>query len=187
MPAEIYFSRCSWKFISQGLARFLKFISLSVGIGDRVRFWEDHWRGDAPFCSLFLYLYRLSLSHNTSISAMFSLNSQFVGWDFKFFRGLNERECSEFASLMVILESFSLRLFIPDRRIWIANPFGVFSCKSSFEKLIECPDTPFSHLVLIWKASVPLKVKGFTWTVVHKGINTNDRFQKRRPSLYACS
>ncbi|KAK9266383.1 hypothetical protein L1049_027285 [Liquidambar formosana] len=171
-------ARSPWKFTSQGLDRFLEFTSLSVGKGDRVRFWEDHWRGDASFCSLFPRLYRLSLAHNASISSMVSIESQSFRWDFKFFRNLNERESSNLASLLNILEGFSLSLFIPVKRVWIADSSGVFSCKSYFEKLIGS-----SHILscfpsdLIWKARVPLKVKVFAWTVFYKGINTNDKFQ----------
>lgn len=104
---------------------------------------------------------------------MFSLDSYAGGWNLNFFRGLNERECAEFASLMMILEGFSLRFLIPDTRIWLANPSGVFSVKSSYEKLIECLDSPpFPPSSLIWNSRVPLQVKVFVWSAVHKGINT---------------
>lgn len=90
---------------------------MSVGKGDRIRFWVDHWRGEAPCCSLFSRLYRLSLAHNFTISSMVSTESQSFGWDFKFFRNLNESESLDLASLLGILEGFSLSLFILDRRV----------------------------------------------------------------------
>lgn len=149
--------------IFQGLDRFLEFTSLSVGKGDTVRFWEDHWTVEASFCSLFPRLYRLPLTHNVSISSIVSSESHSFGWDFKFFCNLNERESSDLASLLGILEGFSLNLFIPDKRVWSAYSSRVFSCKSYFEKLIGYSLVLYCFPSdLIWKASVPLKVKIFS-------------------------
>lgn len=184
-PSSRILARCAWKFIAQGLEGFLGFISLLVGKGDRVCFWEDHWRGNSPFYTLIPRLYRLSLSHNVSISTMASSDALSFGWDFNFIRNLNDRESLELASLLVLLEGFTMHSFIPDRRVWTGDSSGLFPCKSYFDKLIESHSIhSFTPADAIWKASVPLKVKFFAWTVVLKRINTNELFQKRRPSVY---
>lgn len=114
----------------------------------------------------------LSLAYDVFISSMVSSVSSHQGWNFKFFRNLNDRGSIDLSALLSLLDGFSLSSFIPDRRIWIANSSGVFSCKSYFDKLIGSPNLPiFLPSAMIWKASVPLKVHVFAWTVVHKRIN----------------
>ena len=155
--------------------------SLSVGNGGLIRFWEDIWLGDAPLSISFPQLYRLTLAHNVSISSMISSMSPSLSWDFKFFQDLNDRECCGLVSLLARLEGVSLRVHIPDRRTWLADSLGTFSF---FGKMIDCSDIPiFVPFALIWKADVPLKVRFFAWSVVHKRINTNELFQRRRPYL----
>lgn len=77
---------CSWKFISQGLLRFLESTSLVVGGGGGkiLDFGRCLAVGEA-FSTLFPWLDSLLLTHNISISSIVSSFSFPHTWDFKFF------------------------------------------------------------------------------------------------------
>ncbi|KAM7520449.1 hypothetical protein LguiB_019411 [Lonicera macranthoides] len=89
--------RNPWKYISHGLESFLEHTKLEVGGGSTIRFWEDKWRGESAFDSLFPRLYRLSVNKGDSIASLASLNSDcLVSWNLSFSRNLNERELEEY-------------------------------------------------------------------------------------------
>ena len=50
----------------------------------------------------------------------------------------------DFSSLMSIISEAPLSNSMPDRRVWVGDKSGVFSCKSFFELLIDSQDeNPF--------------------------------------------
>lgn len=152
-------ARCPRKFISQGLPRFLSHCSFVVGNGERIHFWEDVWKGDIPLSDRFPRLYSLSRAHNSSILDMVVSPSFHLGWDFRFFRNLNDREICEFSSLLSLLEGVVLRPSTLDRRRWLLHSSGIFSCHSFMESIIlGSNENSFPPFKMIWKSKVPLKV-----------------------------
>lgn len=53
-----------WKIILKELPSFSHFVRYVVGEGKDAYFWEDHWVGKRPLCSLFPRLYHLSAFKN---------------------------------------------------------------------------------------------------------------------------
>ena len=73
---------------------------------------------------------------------------------------------------------------LDNRRYWIGDPIGLFSCKAFFESLIEDPLLPsFKPSLKIWKAKVSLKLQVCTWIIAHDKVSTNEILQKRRPNF----
>lgn len=62
-----------WEFNS-----FVNLVSLKLGAGSKIRFWEDTWVGDIPFSEAFPRLFQLPTVQNYPISAVFSLHDLFV-------------------------------------------------------------------------------------------------------------
>ena len=52
-----------------GWEDFNKNTQFIVGMGNRVRFWQDEWYGDQPFQLAFLRLYSISIDREASIEA----------------------------------------------------------------------------------------------------------------------
>ena len=171
-----------WKFISQVYHSFSSLLSLRVGDGTRIRFWEDLWIGESSFLELFPRLYRVSSLHNAPISEFFTSQDNQLSWNFHFIRNLNYRLASEVVLLLNILAPFRV-LSIPDRRIWSLESAGVYTC-SSFFKYLSRSSNPTSVILsnFFWKIKAPSKVKAFVWTAVLNRINTNDLLQIRRPN-----
>ncbi|KAM7513904.1 hypothetical protein LguiA_003487 [Lonicera macranthoides] len=175
--------RNPWKYISHGLESFLEHTKLEVGGGSTVRFWEDKWRGETTFDSLFPRLYRLSVNKGDSIASLAFLNSNcIVSWNLSFSRNLNERELEEYLSLLRVIEGVRLSPGSMDYRRWLLKGEG-FSCSSFYKSLIDSPTNPqFAPSKVIWAAGIPTKVKVFSWLVAHGRVNTYDMLQKRRPN-----
>ena len=71
-----------------------------------------------------------------------------------------------------------------DKRVWVGEKSGSFSCKSYFELLINLlDDALFVPYKTIWKVGIPPKVKVFAWLASWKKVNTYDLLQIRRPYL----
>ena len=58
-----------WRDIRMGWEDFSKNYQFVVGLGNRVRFWQDGWCGDQPFHLAFPRLYRIAIDKEVSIRA----------------------------------------------------------------------------------------------------------------------
>ena len=175
--------RAPWKSISLIFTCWSRHLSVRVGNGEVVRFWEDVWMGQSSFAADFPHLYRVARSHNSSIASMACSLLAPIAWNFDFSRNLYDRETSQLVSLLSRVDHFSLSPLLEDKRVWALHSSGIFSCKSFFDYIIDNPQIPqFPFCKKVWKACVPLKVKVFMWALIHGGILTNDTLQKRRPN-----
>jgi len=172
-----------WKSISRIYPVWFRFIFVRVGNGELAKFWEDVWVGTSSFAVSFPYLYRISQSHNCSITSMACLSLAPISWNFNFPRNLNDREVGELIGLLSRLEHVSLVLSLEDKWVCAIHSLGSFSCTTFLDELIDKPRIRlFPFHKKIWRACVSFKVKVFLWILVHRGTLTNDALQKRRPS-----
>ena len=154
--------RNPWKAISKNLDSFKTFIRLKVGKGgDRIRFWEDSWISDAPLSSLFPRLQIVSCNRNFLISSLASwTSSNQLLWNLSFQRLFNNMEVEDFSNLMALVSDAPISNIISNRRAWVGDKLGFFSCKSFFELLIDSPgENSFVPHKLIWKEGIPPKVQ----------------------------
>ena len=61
-----------WRSIHMGWEDFSKNIRFEVGVGDRVKFWTDHWCGDSPLRFSYPSVYRIASNKGASVA--FSLD-----------------------------------------------------------------------------------------------------------------
>jgi hypothetical protein len=93
-------------------------------------FWEDVWRGDNSFKTMYPRLYRISECHREPITSFYRLENGEICWDFHLRWNLNDLESIEMASLLGTLSSV-----IPSRedcRVWTLEDFGIFGPERSF-------------------------------------------------------
>ena len=77
---------------------------------------------------------------------------------------------------------FNVGSSLEDRRIWLADSSGIFSCKSAFAWLRRDNSIPINYQAkCIWKLSILVKVKVFTCLLVVGKLNVHSSLQRRRP------
>ena len=175
--------RSPWKFISSLHEDFQQLVGFRVGDGRRIRFWEDVWWGGETLSNQFGDLYRLSLAHNRTIAEMVVLsnNSSPHGWDLQFFRNLHDREIGHLTNLTLILDQVHLIEGVADTRIWQPDNSGGFSSRSAFWVLRRDDEIQdFRYYKIIWKSTIPSRIKVFAWSLSLKRINTYDVLQRKR-------
>ena len=175
-----------WKSIAKVWSSFVQNIRLVVGKGDTIRFWEDIWVGVCPLKESFPRIFHLSNNRKMSIHSVVSWSSANVfSWNLTFFRNFNDREFSEYLSLLQVIQNANLNQNLSDKRVWTAHQSGEFSCKSFFDILSSSQNTtPLPQFNFIWKRGVPSKIKVFAWLALLGRVNTCDLLQKWRP--YMC-
>ena len=162
-------------------------VSFKVSNGNKVRFWEDRWDGENSLEVLFPSLFRLSTLNSQPISDFVDETRLQVegstGWNFHFSsQNLLDREILQLQDLLQRLERRHLCTSIEGRRIWLADSSGIFSCKSVFAWFGRDNSIPVNYQAkCIWKLSIPVKVKMFTWLLVLGKRNVHNNLQKRRP------
>ncbi|KAK9951574.1 hypothetical protein M0R45_007012 [Rubus argutus] len=176
-------SRSPWKDISAGLCDFSKCVQLVVGDGRIVRFWEDIWIGDKPFCEIFPRLFRLSRLYNASIDSLVSPSTIPVDWNFGFRRNLNDVEALEVSGLLGLIERVVLQDSKKDTKKWNLETSGAFTC-TSFRNFLcnENPYPNFDPAKFVWESKVLPKVKFLGWLMAHGRLNTCEMLQRRRPN-----
>ena len=69
---------------------------------------------------------------------------------------------------------------LEDRRVWVKDPSGHFSCKRVFEFLTSNSNVP-DLFQIFWKAPIPSKVKVFMWLLTLGKLSAHDVLRKRSP------
>ena len=137
-----------WRGIRMGWEDFIKNCQFVVGLGNRVRFWQDGWYGDPPFQLAFPRLYGITIDKEVSVEA--SLPRQGVeekrSWDVHFIRDFNDWEMDEGLHSLRILGA-NTPIDARDWMRWKLKPNGVFDIRTYYNKLRNSPST-----IVPWKA-----------------------------------
>ena len=90
-----------------GWETFSQHIWFEIGVGNRVKFWQDCWCEDQPLQLTFLVLYEIAINREALVE--FSLARQGVGesrsWDVCFTQDLNDWELDLVVDFLHTLES----------------------------------------------------------------------------------
>ncbi|RVW91468.1 Transposon TX1 uncharacterized 149 kDa protein [Vitis vinifera] len=155
--------RCPWKAIAQVFQEFSLITRYVVGNGDRIRFWEDLWRGDQPLGTQYPRLFRVVVDKNISISSVLGPSRPFL-WNLNFRRNLSDSEIEDLEGLMRSLDDLYLSPSVPDARLWPLSSSGLFSVKSFFLALSQSFGSSQNFpSKFVWNSQVPFKVKSFVW------------------------
>ena len=178
--------RNPWKAISSLYTDFHQLVSFKVGKGNKVRFWEDRWAGEDTLEISFPSLFRLSTFRSRPIVDFTHQQglqeSGFTDWNFHFSRNLLDREISQWQHLLQRLEGRHLCNSLEDKRIWMEDTSGIFTCKSAFAWFRKDTSFPVNHQAkCIWKLPTPVKVKVFSWLLVLDKLNVHTNLQRRKP------
>ena len=67
-----------WKSINQGWPSFSHHILYDIGDGSRVKFWQDHWCGEAPLVVSFPDLFRFCRNKEASVAELMKSPNRFL-------------------------------------------------------------------------------------------------------------
>ena len=144
-----------------GWEDFSKNCQFVVGLGNRVRFWQDGWYGDQHFQLAFPRLYGITVDKEVFVEA--SLLRQGAEerriWDVRFTRDFSDWELDEGLHFLCILGAIT-PMDAGDRMRWKWKPNGAFDIRSYYNKLRDSPSTVFPWKA-IWRAKALRRVSFF--------------------------
>ena len=139
-----------------GWEAFSQYTWFEIGVGNRVKFWQDCWCGDQPSQLSFPVLYEIAINREASIE--FFLARQGEGerqtWDVRFTWNLNDWELDLVVDLFHILESNTPSMDNEDRMKWKLKKNGDFDIRSLYYEL-RVPLSIVFPWKVIWKVKAP--------------------------------
>ena len=175
-------AKAPWRSIVKGLDLFETNITWEINNGENISFWHDRWSRFGALANAYARLYALSQSKICEVKEMW--NSIEKKWDLKPHIPLNNREC-------YLWNQISFDLPIPNKDKgrgkpnWNLENNKVFTT-ASVKKAIQISPTNENNGVdnrifkALWKSPIPKKCKFFPWSILHEGINTMDKLQRRQ-------
>uniref|UniRef100_A0A7N2L696 Reverse transcriptase zinc-binding domain-containing protein n=1 Tax=Quercus lobata TaxID=97700 RepID=A0A7N2L696_QUELO len=135
-----------------GWEDFNKNCQFVVGLGNRVRFWQDVWYGDQPFQLALPRLYGIAIDKEVFVEA--SLSRQGAKdrriWDVRFIREFNDWEMDEGLHFLHILGANTPPIDVGDWMRWKLKPSGDFDIRSIPDLLFGWWNWLGKHSSQIW-------------------------------------
>ncbi|KAL0552328.1 hypothetical protein IC582_011437 [Cucumis melo] len=178
-------SKAPWRSIIDNIDWFRSNQSWDLNNGDQISFWYSNWSLEGRLLTAYPRLFALSLDKEITVKdAWNTLDSQ---WIIRFRRELNDRERSKWAKILEILPTprynsgSSKPTWTPDSK----NSFSIASAKVLISRqLDQSSGDPRSKLLeIIWKSTIPMKIKFFMWCLIQRRINTMEVVQQRMPNI----
>ena len=169
-----------WRSISSGWSDFVAYVDFEVDIGDRIRFWIDHWCGDRPLKNVFPDLYACTANRQATIDSILSrsaLGSR-SNWNVQFVRNFNDWEVEGVASFFEFLHSNSSFREGGDGLRWRLKGNEFFDIRSFYSALRHSHPVIFPWKA-IWGVHAPKRVSFFAWSASWGRILTADNLMLR--------
>lgn len=166
-----------------------------MGIGDKVRFWDDVWLGEVPLKERFSRLYRISTQQNNRISEVGNWEEGVWRWEFNWRREMRAGEEDLFNILFDCLSLSSLSLESTDSWRWRYSTNGKFSTKIAYKryKQIEMQrrvpadregeDDSIKAFKCMWNNFAPNRMKAIAWKALRGRIPIRVELFKRGLSV----
>ncbi|RVW40617.1 putative ribonuclease H protein [Vitis vinifera] len=131
-------------------------IEFKVGKGTKVRFWTDHWCGNAALSQTFPLLFELAAHRNATVNEVWDPSFGQGSWNISFSRGFNDWEVDLVGNLLYMLRDYKISLE-EDSVLWKGGGCGIFRVKEAYNLLVASNDIVFPNKG-IWVDKVPTKV-----------------------------
>ena len=152
-------------------------IEFKVGKGTKVRFWTDHWCGNAALSQIFPLLFELAAHRNATVNEVWDPSFGQGSWNISFSRDFNDWEVDLVGNLLYMLRDYKISSE-EDSVLWKGGGSGIFRVKEAYNLLVASNDIVFPKKC-IWVDKVPTKVVFFAWEATWGKVLTLDRLQKR--------
>ncbi|GKA94315.1 RNA-directed DNA polymerase, eukaryota, reverse transcriptase zinc-binding domain protein [Tanacetum coccineum] len=141
------------------------YILKKLGNGEDTLFWEDSWRGDSTFKSIYPRLYALETNKNVSIASKLSQPNLAASFRRAPRGGLEDYQ---FSQLLLNMEEVSCTN-VKDRWLWALTGCGDFSV-ASIRKSLDNHFLPVAASKTRWIREVPIEVNILAWKVRMDGL-----------------
>ncbi|RVW19996.1 LINE-1 retrotransposable element ORF2 protein [Vitis vinifera] len=152
-------------------------IEFKVGKGTKVRFWTDHWCGNAALSQTFPLLFDLAAHRNATVNEVWDPSFGQGSWNISFSRDFNDWEVDLVGNLLYMLRDYKISSE-EDSVLWKGGGSGIFRVKEAYNLLVASNDIVFPNKG-IWVDKVPTKVVFFAWEATWGKVLTLDRLQRR--------
>jgi hypothetical protein len=138
------------------------------------RFWYDWWLGNCPLKISFPNLFRITSNPDLEVNKAV-VDGQ---WSVEFRRQMNVSLLEEWNNLLELLSSVDLTEG-RDVVFWTLDRSRKYSARSLYRFMTNGGVTD-SRMMIIWKCSIPLKVKIFLWMATHDRIQCAVQLKKKK-------
>jgi len=105
-------------------------LSWNVGLGDKIKFWEDCWNGEGVVLMQKIpRLYQISRQQHNLIQQVGSFSDTSWEWNLTWRRQLFDNEADSAYKFMRELSQLVIQQ-VPDRWVWKHEPNGLYSTRS---------------------------------------------------------
>ncbi|KAL4285443.1 hypothetical protein GQ457_16G011680 [Hibiscus cannabinus] len=158
-------------------------LSVQVGDGIHILFWDDVWLGNSSLKDQFPRFYALSCNKSGKVADFGrKIGARWV-WHIPLRRGLFDRELPYWQEFMSRLNTFQSSVSGHDWVQWLGSSDDSFSVKS-LKKLVIGPLPPSNFWVdFVWIGFAPPKVELFVWLVMLERISVKVELAKRGVNL----
>ncbi|XP_020967371.1 uncharacterized protein LOC110266736 [Arachis ipaensis] len=169
---------------SQLREKMISGLSMELGNGRTIRFWEDSWLPPGVLKDMFPRLFSVSTLQGSVIGDCGFWDGLVWIWSFQWRRELFQWELDLVHQLHELLQSVKPTNGKEDGVVWKFDKTGVYST-ASFGKVLQAEVLPeeitsYSFTSAVWKGLVPPRVELFTWFVLVGRVNTKDRLCRFR-------
>ena len=148
-------------------------MQFKVGKGTKIKFWTDHWCGNAALSQIFPQLFSLAVQRNAMVNEVWDSSFGHGGWNLRFSRDFNDWELDLIGELLNLLRDCRVSLE-EDSVFWKGGGSGIFGVKDAYFLLVTPNDFAFPKKN-IWVDKVPTKATFFAWEATWGKILTLDR------------
>ncbi|KAJ9671525.1 hypothetical protein PVL29_025297 [Vitis rotundifolia] len=152
-------------------------MEFKVGRGSRVKFWTDHWCGNAALSQTFPQIYALAALKNASVFEAWDDRLGQGGWNLSLSRDSNDWELDLIGELLLLLRDLRISP-VDDSVLWKGGGHDFFQIRDAYNLLVV-PNPLVFPKKSIWVDKIPTKVAFFAWEATWEKILTLDRLQKR--------
>jgi len=161
-------------------AAFFKHLSLRLGAGTRLRFWQDTWAGERPLKVLFPMLFSLSMQKYDLIANMGWFEGQTWRWTLAWAREMDIVEQEQLDALQTLLQHTHPQRGVNDQALWKGKES--FSTKALIAEAntLNRGSVAVDNLAsTVWMKIAPPKVEFMTWLALLGKLNTRDLLQRK--------
>ena len=157
---------------------FFQHLKLSVGNGNKIRFWEDQWAGNFSLKEKFPSLFRLSTQKSAMVSAMGWFEGTLWKWSLAWKKELSQQEAELMANLIDLLSHHFPLPTQEDSITWKGKK--EYSAKILQHLLNMEMEVEVDRMVCsVWMKLVPPKVEFFMWLALLGKLNTKEMLYKK--------
>ena len=159
---------------------FFKNLSLKLGEGTRVRFWQDNWVGEKSLDKLFPGLFSLSVQQHELVANMGWFEGHVWRWTLAWERELSIAEQAQLDALQLILQNAHPHRSVKDQVLWEGKKtFSTKALITEANKIKSSNGTVDNLASTVWMKIAPPKIEFMTWLALLGKLNTREMLQQK--------